>query len=141
MILKLVRTLFQSDGIFGHLETSSGIQIAVTLEHAYERDGDYLPKVFSGIYECKRGPHKLKGMTASFETFEIENVTNHTDILFHWGNYNKDSEGCVLLGRRIVMNPDKPQELMITSSRNSFNKFMDLTKGFEAFTLIVEDER
>lgn len=135
MKLKLIRTLFRNDGVFGHLEDDSATQIAVTLEHAYNS----LPKLQSGTYTCKRGIHKLADLIP-FETFEIENVTGHTDILFHAGNYNRDSQGCVLLGRRIVMNPDTPTELMITSSKNTFNKFLDILKGLNEFILVVEDK-
>lgn len=143
MNLILTRNLFQPDGIFGELQDETGTQVAVTLEHAYDAghgDGSYAPKLQPGTYLCRRGPHQLHGMTEPFITFEITGVVGHTNILFHWGNYNKDSEGCVLLGRRIVPNPDAPSDLMITSSRNTFLKFLDLQRDLDSFTLTVKDK-
>lgn len=138
MNLTLDRCMFEKDGIFGVLRDESDNVIAVALEHAYPKDSRFLPKLPDGTYTCKRGMHRLHGMTNAFETFEICGVPGHTNILFHWGNYNKDSEGCVLLGRRVVQNPDSPKEQMITSSKNTFLKFMDIQKGINQFTLIVE---
>ena len=141
MNLTLKRHSYTDDGIFGMLYDEKGDMIAVTLEHAYESgngDGSYAPKLTTGVHTCVRGQHRLHGMSNDFTTFEITGVPGHTNILFHWGNYNRDSEGCVLLGRRIVPNPDSPTDNMITSSRNTFNKFLDLQIGIDQFTLTVE---
>ena len=70
----------------------------VTLEHAYFFNGAYTPKLHNGVYTCVRGPHRLHGMIDFFSTFEITKVSGHSGILFHWGNYNEDSEGCILTG-------------------------------------------
>lgn len=128
------------DGVFGILTDEVGQEIAMCLEHAYDAglgNGSYTAKLNPGVYKCVRGTHKLHD-GIPFETFEIEGVTGHDNILFHVGNYNTDSEGCVLLGRRIVANPDKPTENMITSSRNTFLKFMDLQRNVNEFTLTVK---
>ncbi len=74
--------------------------------------------------------HRLHGMTEDFETFEIRGVPGHTGILFHWGNYNQDSDGCVLLGS--ARNGD-----MIVNSREEFANFMELQKGINNFELVV----
>lgn len=140
MNLKLVRTDAAHDGIFSLLKKEDGEVIAVCLEHPYESgagDGSYTAKLKPGVYKCVRGQHKLHGMTDSFTTFEITGVIGHTNILLHFGNYAADSEGCVLLGRRIVPIPGETDR-MITSSRNTFNKFMDLQRDVDQFTLIVE---
>lgn len=143
MNLTLNRSEKREDGIFGILRDEARKQVAVTLEHAYDSgngDGSYTAKIPDGTYTCVRSMHRLHGMTDDFETFEITNVPGHTNILFHWGNYNSDSDGCVLLGRRIL--PDTRSIAtgnMISSSRNTFNAFMDLQKGLNQFTLTVKD--
>lgn len=145
MNLILTRTLFRQDGIFGTLTDESGKEIAATLEHAYDEgnsdESTWLPKTPIGTYTCKRGPHRLHGMVDYFSTYEVQNVPEHTNILFHWGNYNSDSDGCILLGRRIVANPDKMSDLMITSSKNTFNKFIDLQRETDTFTLTIKENR
>jgi len=133
MNLILKRTDFIDTGIFGLLTDTDGNQVAVTLEHAFDSgngDGTYAPKIPNGVYTCQRSQHRLEGMDHDFTTFQIMNVPNHTNILFHWGNYNQDSDGCVLLGNE--RNGD-----MIMNSKVTFQKFMDLQNGLDTFTLTV----
>lgn len=129
----LQRTGYLLDGITGRLLDEDGDQIAVTLEHSYEGTA----KLPLGTYTCVRGPHRLHGMTCDFETFEIMGVPGHTGMLFHWGNWHKDSDGCVLLGR-VAMS--SPKGYMITSSRDTFARFMLDLDGVDTFKLIVEDD-
>lgn len=133
MDLTIKRLDYNDDGIFGHLEeTDSGDSVAVTLEHAYysnNGDGSYSPKLPPGDYLCVRGEHRLsKGKP--FTTFEVTNVPGHTGILFHPGNYNEDSDGCILLGTTLSFS-------MISESRAAFSKFMALQDGVDEFTLTV----
>lgn len=143
MILTLDRRENRDDGVFGELLDQSQNFLMVTLEHSYK---DNLPKIPDGQYECKRGMHALKSffdaegkqIKPSFETFEIENVPNRTNILFHVGNYEEDSEGCVLLGSAIGWKSEKKGK-MIMASGVAFKKFMQLLDGLDTFTLIVKD--
>jgi hypothetical protein len=132
--LKLERVQRRSDGIFSHLLDDKDNIIAYTLEHAYEQDGQYSPKIPNGEFKCVRGQHRLHGMTEDFTTFEITGIEGHSNLLFHWGNYNKDSEGCVLVGDAII---DSSGSEMITHSRATFEKFMELEQGLDFFTLTV----
>lgn len=135
MDLKINRTQYRSDGIFGEMSDSNGKVIAYTLEHAYLQDnGSYAPKVPVGIYTCKRGEHRLHGMVNDFTTFEITNVPNHTNILFHWGNWNNDSDGCCLLGAAIV--PSSKGQ-MITNSKVIFQEFMTKQINIVQFQITI----
>lgn len=137
--LRLIRNEFLPDGIFGVLQDESGNPLAVTLEHSYLlEDGSYAPKVGVGTYVCQRGMHQLAHMTLPFETFEITNVPDHTNILFHVGNYNQDSEGCVLLGQKMIQESSGIH--MITNSKIAFSEFMEHMEGLDQFTLEVSDE-
>lgn len=135
--MKLVNKEFREDGIFGELLDDNGNRIAVTLTHAYlQPDGTYGSKTPNGTYTCKRGMHRLHSMTHDFETFEITNVPNHTNILFHVGNFNRDSEGCFLLGETVVTSPvDKVQ--VISDSKKAFEVFMDKLVGVGEFQLEI----
>lgn len=133
MNLILTHQSFNSWGIISALTDESGKQIATCLEHAYlQDDGSYLPKTPDGTYTCVRGQHQLAGMSHPFETFEITNVPGHTNILLHVGNYNKDSEGCVLVGADVA-----PSEQMIVNSKAAFANFMSIEAGLDSFTLTV----
>lgn len=127
MDLYLERNLFKEDGIYGGLYTLDRTFVCYTLEHSY----DLKPKVPEGEYECVRGMHYLG--SGPLETFEVSEVPGHTGILFHPGNTEKDSEGCILLGMQY-----RPG--MILRSKVAFQAFMALQKGLEEFLLIIENK-
>ncbi len=137
MNLKLIHKDFLPDGIFGEL--TDGNLLFHTLEHAYyteNGDGSYAPKLQPGVYKCVRGPHKLHN-TPVFETFEVTGVKGHSGILFHVGNFNADSDGCILLGK--TQTRDKKHHF-IGQSKVAFKEFMDLLTGINEFTLTVTKE-
>lgn len=132
MNLTLKRTDYIADGIFGVLCDENYNQIAVTLEHAFGVEpGTYVPKVARGIYTCSlHAPNRLP-----YTTFELQNVPNFqgkpvTGVLIHIGNYNHDSDGCILVGSE--RNGD-----MIMDSKVTFQKIMELQTGLEEFTLTI----
>ncbi len=136
MNLTLTRTEYRSDGIFSELRDDQGDLVAHTLEHAYtDNAGPFIPKITNGIFTCQRGLHRLHGMTDDFETFEITGVEGHKDLLFHWGNYNRDSKGCILVGQAEI---DDGKEHMVTASRAKFAAFMELQQGLDSFQLTVQ---
>lgn len=130
MNLTLTREAFLPTGVFGHLTQDTSLRPItwVTLEHSY----DCLPKLPAGVYTCRRGMHRLAHMDHDFETFEILGVPGHQGVLFHTGNVNADSSGCVLLG--LVRDGDK-----IVSSRLGFGTFLAAQKGIDQFQLTVKD--
>lgn len=136
MTLVLTRNKRQMDGVFSTLTDEHGAVLAKTLEHAY---GDnFEPKLQPGSYGCKRGAHRLHGMTSDFETFEVEGVKGHKGILFHVGNYNADSDGCILLGEKVQnASVHANTTLMITNSKAAFASFMSKVAGSDSFVLIV----
>lgn len=131
--LVLERIKSNSYGVFSRLKDGPDT-LAVTLEHAY---GDKpTAKLLPGMYKCVRGKHRLRADGPVFETFEITGVKGHWGILFHVGNYNKDSDGCVLVGHSITTLKDGTE--MITDSRKAFKLFMDYLEGIDEFVLEVK---
>lgn len=125
----------RQDGQFGDLQLIDNSFSCKTLEHAYQTATDGLQsKIPPGVYRCDRGDHELAGMTETFSTFEVTGVRSHTGILFHWGNYNKDSDGCILLGKDLLQTPSGQ---MIGTSRFIFAKFMQAQKDVTFFMLTV----
>ncbi len=132
--MKLTRTDFTKYGVFGLLISEDQSDVYCTLEHAYpQTDGTFLSKIPNGQYICKRGIHRLEGMTSDFETFEIQGIPYHSNILFHVGNINSDSSGCVLLALSRI-------ETEILHSKDAFVKFMDSLVGINSFTLTVDNQ-
>lgn len=136
MDLVLTRMQYRADGIFGELRDLNEVLVAITLEHAYELDDDkgYYPKIPVGTYLCVRGIHQLEKMPNPFETFEITNVPEHSKILFHYGNWNADSDGCILLGRALA---PSTRGQMIVDSRSTFDKFIQVQTNQPTFKLTV----
>lgn len=135
MNLYLTRVSWVATGIFGRLQSEDGQELLIkTLEHAYPTatiPARFEPKLPPGVYTCKRGMHQLKNMAEPFETFEVLDVPGHTGILFHCGNVNADSEGCILLGLRADGVMD------IEQSRIAFNVFLSYVDGLDFFELTV----
>lgn len=123
--MTLTRIGSNDKGVFGELFSADPELKLYTLEHSYGG----VPKLLAGTYTCRRGAHRLKHGPL-FETFEICGVEGHNGILFHVGNFNADSDGCVLVG----VGKD---ENGITQSRIAFSRFMEALKDVEKFTLTV----
>jgi hypothetical protein len=133
MDIRLIRRDWSEEGIFGELVDTSGNLICYTLEHAFPQDGGkYEPKLPSGSYVCLIGTHRLDHNPAPFQAYEVTGVPGHTGILFHVGNYNADSDGCILLGTAIA-----GRDQSLTESRVAFSKFMTLQNGLNTFNLTV----
>lgn len=135
MDLYLKRMDFRQDGIFG--EITSADFTCFTLEHAYSNNGHgFEPKIPIGSYTCVRGTHQLEH-GGPFETFEVTNVPGHPGVLLHVGNYNQDSNGCILLGESVVTGSEDGIQ-GITNSRVTFDKFMAIQEGVDSFTIVIE---
>lgn len=134
--MTLIRNQFLKCGIFGELVDQLGMHVACTLEHSYGGPlfDHFMPKVPEGEFQCVRGVHQLVGMTHSFETFEVTGVPGHTGLLFHAGNFNSNSIGCILVGETIEK---LGGVLMVTNSKIALEKFMDIQSGIDSFLLTV----
>lgn len=132
MNITLKRREFLQKGIFGDFYDESNSRICSTLEHAYGPGPVYTPKLPVGVYKCVRGQHRLH--TGPLETFEVTKVPNCTGIVVHQGNYNDDSEGCILVGDTEY---NVAGHEMITNSKMTFAKFLKLQDGLDSFILTV----
>jgi len=69
-------------------------------------------------------------------TFEVVDVPGRTHILFHAGNTEEDTLGCILPGKyhgRLGV------KRAVLDSRNTFNDFIKLTEGVMEFDLFIVD--
>jgi len=133
MDLKLKRIDCQAQGVFSSL--TDGNRILYTCEHSYQSaDGSWGAKITPGTYLCQRGNHTLDGVHW-FSTFEVTGIEGHAGILFHSGNTEMDSEGCILLGLGFgTINGMKA----VYSSAAAFAAFSSMQAGCDSFTLTVE---
>lgn len=122
-ILTLKRTHKREDGIFGVLDID-GKPFAVCLENSKL----HIPK---GEYECFRSYYNA----GKYETFEIP-VPNRTHILFHKGNVDENSKGCLLVAESFGILNGK---VAVISSKEGFGEFMDYLSGENKFKLVIDE--
>ena len=133
----MVRVSVQPEGAFGVL-LRDGIPFGpVSCERTYPLAdstprGPQFVKIPPGRYRCvKTRYHKGK-----YDTFEVTGVTGHSRLLFHLGNSELDSEGCILLGQRFGMDRGTPKVLQ---SGLAFGEFMSSMGYRAAFDLEVRN--
>jgi len=126
-IFRLHRIADITDGIFGVLKDDK-IPFCLTLEN----NDYYIP---DGTYICKRVNSPKFG-----NTFEITGVNNRTHILFHSGNIEEHSLGCVILGEQFETVKIKNYDLKngVLSSKMAFAEFLRRTEGINEFKLIIK---
>ncbi len=71
-------------------------------------------------------------------TYEVTGVEGHDNLLFHKGNTEADSEGCVLVAEAYDPIGGIPG---ISSSANGFGEFMARCGEVPEFDLLVSDWR
>lgn len=110
-----------------------------TLEEEDQGNQRSISAIPVGEYHCVRVTSPTFG-----ETFEITGVPGRSKILFHWGNTEEDTEGCVLLGMTfgalVVVDEDKrvaTPKLAVLQSKLAFDQFMRDLDGVNEFKLLV----
>lgn len=123
----------REDGVFREL-LIDGKHVCFTLEHAYGVEA-FASKIPPGEYVCKRGKHELHNGEV-FETFEVTGVDGHSGLLFHPGNLEKDSDGCLLTGDYIGAADNGAWEMY--QSTDAFVRLMHGLEGVDEFPITVE---
>lgn len=123
--MTLVRLLSVGGATIGMLMFSGSA--FVTLENGWHNNQKIISCIPDGKYkvEVTHNRTTFGGMLIPL-TYEVKGVPNRSGILFHIGNYESDTSGCILLGQYwLTVNGHKP---MVCQSRIAFNKFTDLIK-------------
>jgi hypothetical protein len=124
---RIVRLEKSDQGVIGVLIIDGAI-FCFTLEPDVNSKGK--PFIPQGFYHCDRfDGAKWKN------TFEIK-VPGRTAILFHSGNVESDSEGCVLLG---ATTGKLKGNRAVLNSGDTFRLFQELTKNDKDLKLFIED--
>lgn len=134
LIIRRVAT--GEEGTFGIL-LHKDIPFALSLERQWldnrasagDVPGSCIP---AGEYICKRLNSPRFG-----NTFEVTDVDGRSHILFHKGNLDDDSRGCILVGEQFEpVNGSNG----IQASRKGYGEFMGLLTGEVEFRLIIVDD-
>jgi hypothetical protein len=127
--VRVVRYSETVDGTYGVMEYN-GVPLGMTLE-PNDRGNGANSRIPPGRYRCRRhnGP-KYKN------TWEIIEVPGRSAVLFHIGNIEDDSLGCVLLGSSLASVKGK---LGVGSSGATFARFMELSEKAEELSLTITE--
>jgi len=126
-LFTLLRIANPEQGIFGVLKDGD-MPFCVTVENnAFViPDGDYI---------CRRVNSPKFG-----NTFEITNVPGRSNVLFHGGNWEEDSTGCIVLGEKFEPIWDEKRKRLkegVMESNKAFSEFKERTVGLITFSLKV----
>jgi hypothetical protein len=125
ILFQLKRVAVHEYGAFGVL-LKQDIPFAVTLERTFENLRVVVP---TGTVVCKSSTYYKGG----YPTYELI-VEGHSRVLFHKGNKEEHSRGCVLVAESFHDFGDVPG---VANSAGGFKEFMKLTEGVPAFRLEV----
>lgn len=132
MELILKRVLFTDDGTLGVLICGNH-PVCVTLEENWRDNAKGISCIPEGQYLCQRVDTPHHGIT-----YQVMNVPGRSAILFHSGNSEKDTEGCILVGMEygeVKATDDQTKQtedqLAVLRSKEAFERFMELMGGRE----------
>ena len=116
--LRIVRYCEIEDGMFGVM-TYNSEPFSMCLE-PNDRGNGKNSCIPVGVYICKR-----HSGTKYKDAWCITGVPGRSFILFHIGNIEDDSLGCILLGSSLG---SLKKKMSITQSGNTFRKFMKISR-------------
>ena len=121
-------------GVLFHLK----MPILVTLEHPWKGNQPFISSIPLGEYLLKRYSSQKYPLV-----WEVCDVKNRDRVLLHWGNFLKDTQGCILLGEKFSdINGDGIVDIGESKNiaKEGFNEFMERTKdcGDGEVKLIIE---
>ena len=101
-----------------------------TLENPWKKNQPFISRIPAGGYSCKPfNGNRYKNV------YEVTNVEGRTYILFHSGNFEKDTNGCILLGLSAGELFGSPAVLQ---SRKAMKYFRSLI-GRKSFNLTIKE--
>lgn len=139
MNITLIRNIYTEAGTFGVLVYEKR-PFAVTLENPWYDNEPFKSCIPSGQYTATRcrnsAEYNFKDSPRYGDTFVVDQVEGRSKILFHVGNLEENTEGCILVGSYFGMLAGKPAVL---NSGKAFKIFRALTAGMEWFNFDIVD--
>lgn len=118
MKLKLVRETFTEDSTIGKLYINDVFHCYTLEDKVREVKIQNITAIPKGIYEVIISySNRFKQMMPL-----LLNVPNFQGVRIHWGNYSKDTDGCILVG-------DTKKVNFIGNSVNQYKKLFTILKN------------
>jgi hypothetical protein len=118
----------------------AGRTFALTLERPWlnNRRGESCIPIGEYIcYRCSSSPdYGFKDSPKFGDTFQVFDVADRSKILFHKGNINDDTHGCILVGEQFGTLGGKDA---ILASAHGYGEFMSLLRHDTEFMLSITE--
>jgi hypothetical protein len=124
--IELVRYAHTAQGVLGRLNEW------YSLENRWLDNRRQVSCIPVGEYELRPARFNRGG----YATWEVVDVPGRSNILFHIGNTDKDTHGCILPGMAVGVLSGR---LAVLRSREAFGQFMDRLKDQKTARLVVRD--
>lgn len=130
--IRLTRVAADSkEGTFGTWVVD-GQPMAVTCEPYWRENATNISAIPSGSYRIKRHVSPTYG-----ECFMVLDVPGRSSILIHPGNWDHNTEGCILLGEKFET--DSEGRWMVQQSGDAVREFMQEMSGVNEARLVIVD--
>lgn len=130
MILELIRLYESEQGTVGALKINK-LPFCVTLEPADRLNQISISSIPPQQYDVQRVISPTFG-----DCFEVMQVPGRTSILFHAGNVDSDTEGCILLAQHFGK---LHGELAVLNSGATYRKFMAMMESKTVLHLTIKE--
>jgi len=127
-LIRLEESMFF--GTFGVLKINKEV-FCVTLEPADLMNKQNISSIPAQQYICQRYTSPKYP-----DTFQILNVPDRDHVLFHAGNFDDDTKGCVLLAQHFGKIRG---ERAVLNSGNTFKSFLAIMAGIKDFHLTIRE--
>tara|TARA_R100000654_G_scaffold17445_2_gene36488 strand:+ start:1717 stop:2151 length:435 start_codon:yes stop_codon:yes gene_type:complete len=128
--LLIIRDQFTDKSTIGKLYVN-GDFYGHTLELSWQDNKKNVSCIPKGVYDVSKR-HPNKSASYKYEHLLIENVPNRNYILFHIGNYPKDTNGCILLGNTRALN-------FVGDSKSAFYNLMYDLQLYNELELVIKN--
>lgn len=105
--------------------------IGYTLELPWKDNSPRVSCIPTGTYDVAFRDDP--GSAYKYKHLHVKNVPGRSWILFHIGNFLKDTKGCILPGL-------SRSGQTVSSSKKAFNKLMAALEGATSIKLVIENE-
>lgn len=129
-IIRLLDNTVQTLGILQIWDGEMKIFECKTLELPWKENQVNISCIPTGTYNVLRYNSPKFG-----KTFHVIGVPNRSEILIHKGNYNKDTQGCILVGIRYA-DIDKNGTMDIAGSAMAMNRLLEVAPDHFKLTIV-----
>lgn len=120
--------------ILGHFNLFKGVInvfTCKTLELAFKDNKNNISSICSGVYNVEKRWSKKYG-----NHYHVLDVEGRILILIHYGNYFRDTQGCILVGDRIA-DIDRDGYRDVTNSIDTMQRLLEVAP--DEFKLVIND--